>query len=114
MELNGARIFDEGVEIKKDAQEKISEIVKTVKALSPNSDLGMRFVKSGKLVEGLLWGRAKEVSIGIFHRGSSLNAVLDILQRKVKRECLKIQKEAVSQFRSENKKYNHLPLEMAG
>lgn len=114
MGLSGARIYDEGVEIKKDAKEKISELVKSLKALSPNSDLGLRFVKSGKLVEGLLLGRAKEIPIGIYNCGPSLNAVLDILQRNGKRACLKIQKKTVSQFRSENKKYNHLPLEMPG
>lgn len=114
MELNGARIYEEGVEIKQDAREKISEIVKYIKDLSPASDLGMRFVKNGKLVEGLLWGKAKEVPIGIYNRGPSLNAVLDILQRKVKKECLRIKKEIGNPFRPRNKTYNNPPLEMAG
>jgi hypothetical protein len=114
MELNGARIQEENIKIEKDTQEKINEIIKSVKTLSPKSDLSMRFVKSGKVVECLLWGRVKEIPIGIYNRGPSLNAVLELLKRKVKKECLKIRNESVPQFRVNSKIYNHLPFEMAG
>ena len=114
MKLDGARIYDEGVGIKQDAEEKIRKIVSSLKDISPTSEIGMRFVKNGRVVEGLLWGKAKEVPIGIYNRGSSLNVVLETIQRKVKKECLKIKKANGKQFQKMNESYNHLPLEMAG
>ena len=104
MNLEGANVYVEGVGLKEDAEEKIRQIVTTLKALTPTPEIGIRFVKNGRMIEGLLWGSAKEVPIGIYNRGPSLNAVLESIQRKVKRECSKIK----------NNTCNHRTLEMAG
>ncbi len=114
MNLDGARIYDEGVGIDKGAEEKIRQIVSSLKALSPASDIGMRFVRNGRIIEGLLWGKTKEVPIGVYNRAPSLDAVLDILQRKVKKQCLMIRKKNSGRFQPKYKTYNHSPMEMAG
>jgi hypothetical protein len=114
MDLDGARIYDEGVGIDKSAEDKIRQIVTSIKTLSPASDVGMRFVKSGRVIEALLWGKAKDFPIGVYNRGPSLNAVLDTIQRKVKKQCLRTRKTNRAQFQPNNKTYNHSPLEMAG
>jgi hypothetical protein len=80
MELDGARIYDDGVEIDKGGEKKIRPIVTSIKTLSPTSDVGMKFVKSGRVKEALLWGKAKDGPIGVYNRGLSLNAVLDTIQ----------------------------------
>ena len=89
MNLAGARIYNEGVEINSDAQEKILKIVNTIKT-APSSEVSMRFLKSGAVVEGLLWGKADGVPIGVYNRGPSMSHVLDTLTKRVKRECLKV------------------------
>jgi hypothetical protein len=90
MKLGGARIYEEGIEIGKEGKAKIRQIVKAIKTLSPTSDVSMRFLKSGNVYEGLLWGKAREVPIGVYKRGLTMAHVLDTLQKKVKKECLKV------------------------
>ena len=114
MDLDGARIYDDGVEINKGAEEKIRQIISSLKAVSPTSDVGMRFVKNGRVIEGLLWGKTKDVPIGLYNRGPSLDAVLGTIQRKIKKQCLKIRKGNLAEFQSKNKTSTHSPLEMAG
>lgn len=92
MNVDNARIYNEGVSIGPDCEEKVQQIVNTVKSIFPSSDLSMRFLKSGHTYEALLWGNADNVPIGVYNRGPSLSHVLETLQRKVKKECLKVWK----------------------
>lgn len=92
MILDGARIYNEGVEVGHDTEEKIRQIVNALKAFSPTSEVSMRFLKTGHIYEGLLWGKTHDVPIGIYNRGPSITHVLDTLQRRVKKECLKVLK----------------------
>lgn len=92
MTLDGVRIYNEGVGISQDCEEKIRQIVGAIKNLSPSSVVSMRFLKSGTMYEGLLWGEASDVPIGVYNRGQSMTHVLDTIYRKVKKECLKVWK----------------------
>ncbi len=92
MNVNGARIYTEGVSIKGECEKKIEHIVSSIKALSPSSEVSMRFLKVGHTYEGLVWGSANNVPIGIYNRGPSMIHVLETLYRKVKKECLRIWK----------------------
>lgn len=116
MTLDGARIYDEGVGIGQDCEEKIRQIVGAVKTLSPSSEVSMRFLKSGNMYEGLLWGKANDVPIGVYNRGQSMTHVLDTIHRKVKRECLKVWKMSGMSVKSKQKTQfqNHSPMAMAG
>jgi hypothetical protein len=116
MTLDGARIYNEGVGISQDCEEKIRQIVAAIKTLSPSSEVSMKFLKSGTTYEGLLWGNASDIPIGVYNRGQSMTHVLDTIYRKVKKECLKVWKvkgvgvksKARSQYRS------HSPIAMVG
>ena len=116
MNLDGARIYNEGVGLGHDCEEKIRHIVKALKSLSPRSEVSMRFVKSGHVYEGLLWGKANDVPIGVYNRGPSVSHVLDTLLRKVKKECLRIWKLNKSQIKSKatNQSHEYSPMAMAG
>ncbi len=92
MDLNGAKIYSEGVGIGRDCEEKIRQIVSAIKTLSPSSDISFRFLKSGRVYEGLLWGSANDIPIGVYRRGPSMTHVLDYLYSKVKKDCLKMSK----------------------
>ncbi|MGE0762985.1 MAG: hypothetical protein AB7N80_06885 [Bdellovibrionales bacterium] len=89
MVLAGATIYNDGVGINHDAEEKIRQIVTAIKAISPSSDVSMRLLKCGHVYEGLLWSKANDVPIGVYKRGPSLTQVLENLYARVKRECLK-------------------------
>lgn len=89
MDLAGARIYDDGVQIGHDARLKIEQIVNTIKAVSPSSEVSMRLTKSGNLFEALLWGKANNVSIGVYKRGMSMAQVLENLKKRIKKDCLK-------------------------
>lgn len=97
MVLAGAKIYNDGIDISHDAEEKIRQIVTAVKAISPSSDISMRFLKSGHVYEGLLWGKANDVPIGVYRRGTSLAQVLENLYVRVKRDCLKSLKQSSRQ-----------------
>lgn len=115
MTLNGARIYNEGMEIGHDSEEKIRRIVTAIKSLSPSSDIGMRFLKSGKTYEGLLWGRADNTPIGIYNRGPSMTHVLDTIFRKVNKECSNKRKlRCGNRARKETQTYDHSSMAMAG
>lgn len=92
MNLDGAKIYTEGLGLGHDCEEKIRQIVGAMKSISPTSEVSMRFVKSGHTYEGLLWGKANSIPIGVYNRGPSVSHVLDTLLRKVKKECHKIWK----------------------
>lgn len=92
MNLDGARIYNEGVELGHDCEEKIRYIISAMKSVSPSSEVSMRFVKSGHTYEGLLWGKANNIPISGYNRGPSVSHVLDALLRKVKEERLRIWK----------------------
>ncbi len=116
MTLNGARVYNEGVEVGHDSEERIRQIVTTIKTLSPSSDVSMRFLKCGKVYEGLLWGKTNDIPIGVYNRGPSINHVLDTIFKKVKKECLKTWR---LNLRENNPKdrtqtYSEQPLAMAG
>lgn len=89
MVLAGATIYDDGVDIGRDAEEKIQHIVSAIKAISPSSEVSMRFLKNGPVYEGLLWGKAAEIPIGIYRRGVSMTQVLENIYKRVKRESLR-------------------------
>lgn len=88
MVLAGAKIYHDGIGFGHEAEEKILQIVKAIKTVSPSSDISMRFFKSDGLYEGLLWGKTSSFPIGIYRRGASLNQVLENLYKRVKRDCL--------------------------
>jgi hypothetical protein len=108
MKVDNARIYNEGVSIGPECEEKVRQIVNAVKSISPSSDLSMRFLKSGHTYEALLWGRADNIPIGVYNRGPSLSHVLETLQKKVKKECLKVWK------LGHVKPRGHSPFAMAG
>lgn len=89
MVLAGATIYDDGVQMNQDAKVKIEQIVNAIKAISPSSEVSMRFVKSGGLFEALLWGKANNIPIGVYKRGISMAQVLEYLYKRVKKDCLK-------------------------
>jgi hypothetical protein len=116
MNLEGAKIYNEGVGLGHDCEERIRHIVKVLKSLSPSSEVSMRFVKSGHVYEGLLWGKANDVPIGVYNRGPSVSHVLDTLLRKVKKECLRIWKLNKGQIKTKktNSIQGYSPIAMAG
>lgn len=109
MVLAGARIYNDGVGINHDAEEKIRQIVTAIRTISPSSDVSMRLLKSGHVYEGLLWGKANDVPIGVYKRGVSLTQVLENLYARVKRECLKAWKHSSSQPISKKSDFNSNP-----
>lgn len=116
MNLDGARIYDEGVGLGHDCEEKIQQIVNAMKSVSPSSEVSIRFVKSGPTYEALLWGKASNIPIGVYNRGPSVSHVLDTLLRKVKKECLRVWKFNKSQIkpRETNQNHGYSPMVMAG
>ena len=116
MSLDGARIYNEGVGLSHDCEEKIRHIVSAMKSVSPSSEVSMRFVKNGHTYEGLLWGKANNIPIGVYNRGSSVSHVLDTLLRKVKNECLRIWKLNKGQIKPKetNQSHGYSPMAMAG
>jgi hypothetical protein len=100
MVLAGARIYNDGVGISHEAEVKIRQIVKTIKTISPSSEVSLRLLKSGHTYEGLLWGDANDIPIGVYKRGASLTQVLESLYARVKRECLKVWKYSSGQTAS--------------
>ena len=114
MIINGATIYNEGVGIGHDCEEKIRQIMTTLKTVSPSSNLSMRFLKSGRQYEALIWGKADDMPIGVYNRGPSLVHVLDIVFNKVKKQCLKAWK-ARGNIRSKRAPtYNESALALAG
>lgn len=115
MTLNGARVYSDGVEIGRDSKEKIQQIVDAVKSLSSSSEVSFRFLKSGRVYEALLWGKASDTPIGVYTRGHSLVQALDSAYNKVKRECLKILRFRRKSHSSKERTQTHESImEMAG
>ncbi|MEN0059800.1 MAG: hypothetical protein AAGB31_13250 [Bdellovibrio sp.] len=116
MVLAGARVYNDGVGINHDTEEKIHQIVNTIKAVSPSSDVSMRFLKSGQVYEGLLWGKANDIPIGVYKRGVSMSHVLENLLKRVRKECVKVCKMSRGHNASRRKtNFNHqADLAMAG
>ena len=92
MTVENAKIYNEGVEIDRDGEEKIRQIVTVIQMLSPRSDISLRLLKCDRSFEGLLWGKANNQPIGVYRRGASLSHVLDTLLVNVKRQCMKSRK----------------------
>lgn len=111
MIINGATIYSEGVGIGHDCEDKIRQIMTTLKTFSPSSNLSMRFLKNGRQYEALIWGNADDMPIGVYNRGPSLAHVLDIVYNKVKKQCLKAWKENGSK---RSPALDESALEMAG
>lgn len=114
MIINGATVYSEGVCIGHDCEEKIRQIMTTLKAVSPSSKLSMRFLKSGRQYEALIWGKADDVPIGVYNRGSSLSHVLDIVYNRVKKQCIKAWKASGDGRSRRSSIYPESPLAMAG
>jgi hypothetical protein len=113
MVLAGARIYNDGVGIGHEAEEKIQQIVNAIKAISPSSDVSMRLLKNGHVYEGLLWGKANDLPIGVYKRGISMTQVLENIYKRVKKDCVKALKSTCGRRRD-----RHVPhpveLAMAG
>lgn len=115
MTLEGARVYFEGVRVNHDYDDKIRQIVSTIKSLSPSSEVSMRFLKNGNLYEGLLWGKASDVPIGVYNRGQSMGQVLDTLYRKVKKQSLKVWKmKRTAKSKDRKQPKDHEPMALAG
>ncbi len=115
MTLDGAKVYFEGVKVNHEYDEKIRQIVNTVKSLSPSSEVSMRFLKSGNLYEGLLWGKVSDVPIGAYNRGQSMAHVLDTLYKKVKKQSLKVWKmKGPENLKGRTHVHSHAPIAMAG
>ncbi len=115
MTLDGARVYFEGVDMDHEYDEKIRQIVSTIKSLSPSSEVSMRFLKNGSLYEGLLWGKASDVPIGVYNRGLSMAHVLDMLYKKVKKQSLKVLKmKGIARSKEKNQFQSHEPMALAG
>lgn len=106
MIIDGARIYNDDVGIGHESEEKIRQIVTAIKSLSPSSDIGLRVVKCGRTYEGLLWGKAANVSIGVYHRGCSVGQVLEIIHKKVKKRYLKSIRRSRSSLKPANRSKN--------
>jgi hypothetical protein len=89
MIIDGATIYNEGVGIGHDCEEKIRQIMTTLKAFSSSSNVSMRFLKTGRQYEALVWGNADDLPIGVYNCGPSLAHVLDTIYNKVKKQCFK-------------------------
>jgi len=114
MNINGATIYNEGMGIGHDCEEKIRQIMTTLKSLSSSSNVSMRFLKTGRQYEALVWGKADDTPIGVYHRGPSLGHVLDTIYNKVKKQCLKTWKAGVNVRTKQSSAFNEAPLELAG
>lgn len=116
MVLAGVNIYNEGVGISHDAEEKIRQIVNAIKTISPSSDVSMRLLKSGHVYEGLLWGKANNIPIGVYKRGVSLTQVLENMYTRVKRDCLKAMKSSCGHASRRKHKFDESPdlMAMAG
>ncbi len=117
MILNGAKIYFEGLEMNCKYDKKIGQLVDAIKILSPSPDISMRFLKSRNIYEGLLWGKANDIPIGLYHRGHSMAHVLESLNRKLKKECLlKVWKMKGAKMKSKQKPQiqSQPPMAMAG
>ena len=53
MSINGAKIFNQGVLIDSDCEDKIRQFVNTFKAVSDFPEINIQFLKNGKIYEGL-------------------------------------------------------------
>jgi hypothetical protein len=114
MNLEGARIYNEGVGISEESEAKIRKIVEVIRTLSPSSEVSMRFLRCGNMYEGLLWGKADEVPIGVYNRSASMTHLLNALYKTVKKQTLKIWKVKHALTSTEKRNFqNHEPIAMA-
>ena len=95
MMIHGATIYNEDIGISQDGEQKIRQIMTMLKAIAPAGDLSMKFLKSGRQYEALVWGKANDLTIGVYNRGPSLAHVLDTIYYRVKKQCLKACKSRV-------------------
>jgi hypothetical protein len=116
MNIEGARIYTEGVEIERETESKIRQIVGTLRTLSPSSDVSMRFLKNGRTYEALLWGKADDIPFGVYRRGPSMSHVLGGFYRRVKKTCSKSRMSEGGKVRrlSKHQAIDHGQLAMAG
>ncbi|MCB9026780.1 MAG: hypothetical protein H6625_10715 [Bdellovibrionaceae bacterium] len=89
MVLAGANIYNDGVGINRDAEEKIQRIVNSIKTISPSSKVSLRLLKSGNVYEGLLWSKSDELPLGVYKRGVSMTQVLESIYKRVKKDCIR-------------------------
>lgn len=94
MNINGAKIFNQGVLVDHDCEEKIKQLVNTFKAVSDSPEINIQFLKRGRIYEGLLWGKASSIPVGIYRQGVSVSQVLDHMQKRAQKDCLKILKQS--------------------
>jgi hypothetical protein len=92
MVFENSRVYYDGVEIDAVEKEKIHKIIKTLKSMIPSADISLRLLKWGDIYEGLLWGKAEKIPIGIYKRAPTMSLVLENLERRVRRECIRLLK----------------------
>jgi hypothetical protein len=113
MALTGVNIYYDGIGINQDVEEKVQRIIDTIKAISPSSDVSMRFLKSGGIYEGLLWSKAGELPISVYMRGISMAQVLENIYKRVKKDCVRALKSTRGRPLGRQKQ-RQVELEMAG
>jgi hypothetical protein len=86
MIIEGARIYNEGVTLGHDCEEKIRQIMAALNSVSSAPEVSVRLLKTGKSYEGLLWGMTDKAKIGLYNRGPSASHVLETLYKKVKKQ----------------------------
>lgn len=114
MIINGATIYSEGVNVGHDCEEKIRQIMNTLKILSPSPKLSMRFLKSERQYEALVWGKANDVPIGVYNRGPSLAHVLETVCNKIKKQSVKAWKFNGSNRSRNSSTHSEVPVALAG
>ena len=80
MNLDGARIYVEGMGVDHKYDEKIRQIVTAIKSVSPSLDVSIRLLEGQNSYEGLLWSKADEIPIGVYNRGNSLTQACTLLR----------------------------------
>jgi hypothetical protein len=116
MNIDGAKVYKDGVKIRHDCEAEIRQIVQALKTLSPSPELSLRVVKMGRIYEGLLWGKAAGIPLGAYNRGASINQVIDRLYLRVKKKCLKVWKSygVNERTKSKTQTYGHETMAIAG
>lgn len=95
MFIENISILADNIEISNECLEKIRNLSQAAKKVSKTQDINIKIIQNSESYEGLLWGKLDRNPIGAFNRGHSLPLVLENLNKRVKRECLKILQEKV-------------------
>ncbi|MGE4131205.1 MAG: hypothetical protein AB7F86_06175 [Bdellovibrionales bacterium] len=90
MVVNGSKVYLEGVEPSSQLEAQLSSLTGIVKSYAPESDLSVKLIKVGRTCEILAWGRAGDIPIGVYRRGSSVEQSLKAASDGLRRQALRI------------------------